>query len=97
MVWILRIFYPWSQTYPFYDADWEAVDALLNVLAGRNSDLRVVFRGDFDSFRYGSRGEHYTVRWLMEARLPLVSSKGLVRFEQVPDAENQYWKSDIIP
>ena len=75
---------------------WKPVDALLNTLAERNPKLRVVFWGDFDSFRYGIRGEHDTIRWLMEDHLPLVSSKGLVKFERVPHAQNRFRKSGIL-
>ena len=96
VVWILNLVYPWSLRYTMSDDGWRAVDALLNVLAERNPDFRVVFRGDFDSFRYGVRGVHDTIRWLIEDHLPLVSSKGLVRFEQVPHTENRFWKSGIL-
>ena len=75
---------------------WKAVDELLNILAERNPDFRVVFKGDFDSFRCGIRGKHDTIRWLLETHLPLVSSKGLVKFEQVLHEENRFWKSRIL-
>ena len=87
--------YPWSLQWPSSDNGWNAVDELLNVLAERNPDFRVMIRGDFYSFRYGIRGEHDTIRWLIEDRLPLISSKGLVKFEQVVDAENRFRKSGV--
>ena len=67
---------------------------MLNLLAERNPDFGVVFRGDFYSFRCSTEGEHHgdTTRWRIEGRLPLISSKGLVKFEQVSDTENRSWK-----
>ena len=94
-IWILNTVYPWSLQWPLSDNGWNAVDGLLNVLAERNPDFRVMVRGDFYSFRCGIRGEHDTIRWLIEDRLPLISSKGLVKFEQVVDAENRFRKSGI--
>jgi len=75
---------------------WRAVDALLSNLGERNPKFRVVFKGDLDSFRCGTRGEHDTIRWLIESHLPLVSSKGLVKFEQVRHVENRFRKSCIL-
>jgi len=88
--------YPWSLRWSWSDAGWKALDALLDDLAELNPDFRVVVKGDFDSFRYGIQGEHDTIRWLIECRLPRVLSKGLVRFEQVPDVENRFWKLGIL-
>ena len=78
------------------DDRWKAVDALLNILAERNPKFRAVFKGDFDSFRYGIRGEHDTIRWLIEDHLPFASSKGLVKFARVLHGENRFWKSGIL-
>jgi len=77
------------------DAGWGGVDALLNELAQRNPGFRVVFRGDFDSFHYGTSSEHGTVRRLIEGHLPLISSNGLM-FEQVRHAENRFRRSGIL-
>jgi len=96
VIWILDGAHLWSQQYPPSDVGWEDVDALLNILAERNPDFRVVFRGDFDSFRYGMEGENGTVRRLINDYLPLVSSKGLVGFEPVRQVENRFWKSGIL-
>lgn len=95
-LWILNIVGPWNLQPSLSDDGWKAVDALLDDLAKRNPDFRVVVKGDFCSFRYGTKGEHDTIRWLVEGCLPLVSSKGLVRFEQVPDAENRFWKLGLL-
>jgi len=88
--------HPWSLRWPLSDAGWKAVDALLDALADRNPDFRVVVKGDFYSFNHGIRGEHDTIRWLIEGLLPLVSSKGLVKFKRVPHTENRFWKSSIL-
>ena len=72
------------------------MDALLTILGERNPKFRVVFKGDFDSFCYATRGEYDTIRWLIESHLPFVSSKGLVRFEQARHVENRFWKLGIL-
>jgi len=65
---------------------WKAVDASLNVLAGRNPDFRVVFRGyfmeDCDVIRRCFESDY----------LPLAWPKGFVTFEQVFNAENRLWE-----
>jgi len=72
------------------------MDALLGVLAERGPDFRVVFREDFHSFRRGTRGEPDAVRRLIEGYLPLVCSKGLVKFEEASLTENRFWRSGIF-
>jgi len=58
----------------------------LNVLARRNPDFRVVFRGDFAE-------DHSMTRRLIESDyLPLASLKGLVMFERARILENRFWK-----
>jgi len=96
VIWILGVVLPWGLRYPLSDVGWGGVDALLNNLAKRNPDFRVVFRGDFDSFRYGTGSGRDTVRHLIEDHLPLISSKGLVKFEQVCHGENRFRKSSIL-
>ena len=96
VVWTLNTVHPWSLRHPMSVDGWGAVDALLSILGERNPKFRVVFKGDFDSFRCGIRGEHDTVRWLIESHLPFGSSKGLVKFEQVRDVENRFRRSAIL-
>jgi len=69
---------------------WKAVDGSLNVLAGRNPDFMVVFRGDF--------AEDYSIirRLVKSESLPLASLKGLVIFERAPRVENRRWKLGIL-
>jgi len=69
---------------------WKAVDALLDVLAGRNPDFRVVFRGDF-------AGDYHAIRQHIEIDyLPLSSLGGFVEFEQVSNVENRLFKSGVL-
>ena len=96
MIWIIDAVHPRKPRYPRNGVGWESVDALLIVLAERNPDFRVVFRGDFDSFRCDMEGEYGTLRRLIEGHLPLVSSKGLMKFEPVRQVENRFWKSGIM-
>jgi len=97
VIWILDEEYPWSLRYPLLsDNSWGSVDVLLNELAEHNPDFRVVFRGDFDSFRCSIGGEHDEVGSLVKSHLPLVSSKCLVKFEQVRHVENRFRKSGIL-
>lgn len=73
------------------------MDALLNALAERSPDFRVVVRGDSSSTQcHGTENDHGAVRWFTENYLPLISSKGLVKFEYVPHVENRFWKSHIL-
>ena len=68
---------------------WGAVDVSLNVLAERNPDFRVVFRGDFV-------GNCDVVRQHIESDyFPLASSKGFVTYEQVPNVEDRFRKLGI--
>jgi len=88
--------HPWSIRWLLNDDGWGVVDALLDDLAERNPGFRVVFRGDLHSFRYNIDGQHHSIRWLIESGLPIVSSKGLVKFEQVTNAENRFRKLGIL-
>jgi len=88
VIWVSDMVTPWFLGYPWYR--WGDVDTVLNVLAERNPDFRIVFRGDFDSFRSSVEGRHDDVRSLVNRHLPLVSSKGLVKFERVPHVENLF-------
>ena len=82
--------YPWGLLYSMSVEGWKAVDASLNVLAGRNPDFRVVFRGDF-------AGDFYAIRQCVESDyLPIASLKGFVEFEQVSNVENRLLKSVIL-
>ena len=90
VVWVLGAGYPWS---PRGISGWKAVDELLDVLAGRNPDFKVVFKGDLYSFLHG---DYDGVRSLIESYLPLVSSKGLVKFQHVPRAENSFGKLGVL-
>ena len=97
VIWILDVTYPWFLRYPLLSDDsWGTLDVLLSALAERNPDFRVVFRGDFDSFRCSIGGEHDKVGSLVKRHLPLFSSKGLVKFEQVSHVENRFRKSGIL-
>lgn len=76
--------------------NWRVVDASLNALAERNPDFRVTFKGYFPLRRSGGGINYGVVRWFAEGCLPVVLSKGLVKFENVPTAENRFWKSRIL-
>jgi len=62
---------------------WVGVDVLLNTMAERNPDFRVVFRGCFYSFLFGieAQGRSTGMRAHIESYLPLGVSNGLVTFE----------------
>ena len=98
--WILSTTFLWNPSYPISAETvdrWKAVDALLNALAERSPDFRVVVRGDSSSTQcHGTENDHGAVRWFTENYLPLISSKGLVKFEYVPHVENRFWKSHIL-
>lgn len=89
MIWVLGEVHPWS---PMNTNGWKAVDVLLNVLAGRNPDFRVVFKGDIYTFRDGHGG----ICSFIEGYLPLVSAKGLVRFQYAPHVENPFRKFRVV-
>ena len=76
------------------------MDASLIALAERNPSFRVVLRGNSDSRRrYGvcdESDERNALQWFAESYLPLVLSKDLVRFEQVPIEENRFWKNGVL-
>ena len=97
VIWIVDTVYPCTSRYRRLSSDnWKNVDALLSILAERNPDFRVVFRGDFDAFGCSIGGRHDRVGLVVRDCLPLVLSKGLVRFEQVPHAENRFRKSGVL-
>ena len=68
----------------------KAVDASLNVIARRNPDFRLVFKGDF-------AGEYGVNRHVVGAHyLPLASSKGYIMLEQADIEENPLFKSGVL-
>ena len=75
---------------------WKVMDTVvLNALAERNPDFRVVFRVGFPSF-YGGRPSDYPGTSLFIANyLPLTSAKGLVKIERVPRVENRFAKLNL--
>ena len=75
---------------------WKAVDASLNALAERNPDFRVVFRVDSPPQRRGVENDYGAVHQFTESYLPIVSSKGLVKFEYVSHKENRFWKNRVL-
>ena len=80
-----------SLQYPVNPDGWMAVDASLDALVERNPDFRVVLQADFSSSCHAV-GDESVIRKFVETYLPLVLSKGFVKFEHVPYAENQFWK-----
>ena len=93
VIWVLTEGYLWG---PVNGDGWKAVDALLNTLAERNPNFRVVIKGCFYSFLHGVRGGFEGVRSLVEGSLPLALSNGLVKFECVPRAENRFRKLGVF-
>lgn len=75
VIWLPDEVIPWN---PAKGDGWKAVDESLNVLAERNPDFRVVFRGCFYSF---FNGDLDGVRSLFMSYLPLFLSNHLVKFE----------------
>lgn len=75
VIWLPDEVIPWNQA---KGDGWNVVDESLNVLAGRNPDFRVVFRGCFYSFLSGAPDG---VRSFIMSYLPLFSSNHLVKFE----------------
>jgi len=98
VIWLPDEGIPWN---PVNSAGWKAVDASLNVLAERNPGFRVAFRVAFPSFSYDTRCTWCTyvgVPPFVVNYLPLVSSKGLVKFEHVhiPHVENRFGKFGFL-
>ena len=64
--WILSTTFLWNPSYPISAETvdrWKAVDALLNALAERSPDFRVVVRGDSSSTQcHGTENDHSAVR-----------------------------------
>jgi len=67
---------------------WAAVDALLNSTAEGNPDFRVVFKGNFSSFRDSTLSNPNGIRSFITSFMPLVSSSRWVKFEYVSHAES---------
>jgi len=82
--------HPWNLLNLMSVDGWKAVDASLNILAGRNTDFRVVFRGDFGG-DYGVIGQY-----IESNCLPLASLKGFVKLEQVLNVQNRIFKSSAL-
>ena len=79
-IFCLGVSIPWS---PRNFDGWKAIDVLLDGLANRNPDFRVVFIGSGD--------------WsFITSNLPLVRSRGLLRFQH-PHEENRFEKSGVLP
>ena len=89
---VIRGLYRWETWNPRIADGWEAVDAVLSVLAERNPDFRVVFRTVFPGSPDNNQPVCDVVRRFVAGHLPLVSSKGLVKFEHVCGAENRCWE-----
>lgn len=102
VIWILGA--SWSPRFQQSVEGWKAVDELLGLLAERNPDFRVVFRGEFRSFHYNSNGagsdidvqDGINIRSIIDDQFPLVSSKSLVKFERVVCVENRFWKLGVL-
>ena len=94
---VLNVANLWDMLYPITAGEWGIVDASLDALAERNPYFRVVFRMDFSSPHYGIRDESdkRAIHRHVERSFPLVSSKGLVRFEHVPRVTNRFWKRGV--
>ena len=90
VIWILEVLRLWGPPELMNVDGWKAVDASLNVLAGRNPDFRVVFRGDFT-------GDIRVIRRRVESDyLPLASLKGFLKFEQVPNVRIHRLHSGVL-
>ena len=76
----------WVPLHPENTAHWGAIDVLFESLARRNSDFKVVFKREFPPFPYGTLP---TVPSFIANYLPLVLSKGLLKFENVPRVESR--------
>jgi len=73
-------------------ARWGTVDVLLESLSERNPDFRIVLRGNSPSSFYGTWHTNDGVPSFVVDYFPLASSKGLVKFEHIPHAENRFGK-----
>jgi len=89
VIWLPDEGIPWI---PINSAGWKAVDMSLNILAERNPGFRVVIRVAFPSFSYDAWCTYVGVPPFVVNYLPLVSSKGLVKFEHIPHVENRFGK-----
>ena len=69
---------------------------MLNILAERNSDFRVVFRACFYSSLHDYRDDFKGVRSVIEGHLPLALLNGLVSFECLPRAENWFRELGVL-
>ena len=75
VIWLPDEVIPWN---PTKGDGWKAVDESLNVLAKRNPNFRVVFKGCFYSF---FNGDLDGVRSFIMSYLPLFSLNHFVKFE----------------
>jgi len=89
---VIKGLYGWDLWNPKNINGWNVVDELLSALAEGNPDFRVVFKSVFLRSPDGGRSTFDEVRSLVASHLPLVSLKGLVKFEHVPDAEERSWE-----
>ena len=85
VIWLLDAKIPWTQ---MDHNDWRDMDAFLSYsIAKRNPDFRVVFKGNFTSFRDSTWGNSDGVRSLITNLMPLVSSNRWAKFEYVSHVE----------
>jgi len=95
MVWLPNEGISWDRM-PMNSDRWGVVDASLVLLSERNPDFRIVLRGDSPSSRYGTWRKYNGAPSFAVSYLPLVSSKGLVKFERVPHSENRFGKPGAL-
>jgi len=86
VIWLLDTEIPWTR---MSRRGWADVDVWLNSIAQRNPDFRVVFKGNFSSFRDSTLGNPDRVRTFITSFMPLVSSNHWAKFEYVSRAENR--------
>lgn len=84
---------PW---HPKNSAGWRAIDWLLESLAMRNPDFKVVFRRDLPPYPYGTQDTDGDSPSFIANYLPRATSKDLVKFELVPRVENRSRKVDYL-
>ena len=81
---------------PLIDGSWLALGESLDALAKRNHSFRVVFKGDFYSFRYGTLDASDGFCSLIASYMPLVWSNRRVKFEYAPRAANRFLISGAL-
>ena len=88
VLWMLDTGSPWTRM----DRDgWAAVDALLESIAERNPNFRVVIKGGYYSFMDGVFSDD-GARTFLSDYLPLASSSRWGRFEFVGRSQNRFGK-----